>query len=167
MKNITINIHPLAALLAVVAALAVSCQEPGEPAEELWEYEIGLENSGRLSKAWTFMTEHTWTIMTERIPAYGGPRPQVSDLPALMVPSPMPEVVPPVRSSAEPRTLLYGTGVWSGMDEVLRDQQDVTKLVGILARRTEEGWEYAGLILCPAAESGSAYYVLWKRKRLD
>ncbi len=151
MKNITI--HPLAALLAVVAALAVSCQEPGEPAEELWEYEIGLENSGRLSKAWTFMTEH--------IPAYGGPRPQVSDLPALMVPSPMPEVVPPVRSSAEPRTL------WSGMDEVLRDQQDVTKLVGILARRTEERWEYAGLILCPTAESGSAHYVLWKRKLLD
>ena len=83
MKNITINIHPLAALLAVVAALAVSCQEPGEPAEELWEYEIGLENSGRLSKAWTFMTEHTWTTMTEHIPAYVDPRPQVSDLPAL------------------------------------------------------------------------------------
>ena len=149
MKNITINIHPLAALLAVVAALAVSCQDPGEPAEELWEYEIGLENSGRLAKAWTFMSEH--------IPAYGGPRPQVSDLPALMLPSP---IAPGggQRKTSQREQLLN----WSGVDET-----PVSELIDILRRRIEGRWEYAGQILCPAAESGSAYYVLWKRKRFD
>ena len=141
MKNITINIHPLAALLALAAVLAVGFREPTEP-EERWDYEFEHIDEEELVDGLRLMVNHLppshaeiWsTSPRERLVAWHG-------------------------DAATPLAAVEAKSEELGE----RDQRAHARLVALFIYRSRGRWEYAGKLF----DSGEGAWVLWKRKRLD